>query len=297
LVTALGSALAALVLGVFLARSLTNPLEELTGAIRAMSRGQLGQQIPVRSKDEIGELALTFNQMSADLERLNEQRVQMTADIAHDLRTPLTVLGGYLEAMQEKVLDPTPERLETMHTEVQGLIRLVEDLRTLSLADAGALGLARSLTNPEDLLARAAEAFSLQADTAGVDLRIETHPALIQVNVDPERFHQVLSNLVANAIRHTGPGGRVTLAARPEGGSISFEVRDTGEGITPESLPHIFDRFYRVSKAREQDGGESGLGLAIARSLVEAHGGMLTAASEGIGKGSLLTIKLPVSPN
>jgi len=228
LYTGLGSALAALILGIFLAHSLTKPLEELTGAIRAMSSGQLGQQVPVRSKDEIGELAMTFNQMTADLERLNEQRVQMTADIAHDLRTPLTVLGGYLEAMQDKVLDPTPERLETMHIEIQGLIRLVEDLRTLSLADSGELPLNRSLTAPGILLNRAAAAFELQAEEAGVDLQIETHPSLIQVHVDPERFHQVLSNLVANAIRHTNAGGRITLAARPEDGAICFEVRDTG---------------------------------------------------------------------
>jgi signal transduction histidine kinase len=137
----------------------------------------------------------------------------------------------------------------------------------------------------------------LQAEESRIALQIETHPSLIQVNLDPERFHQVLSNLVANAIRHTGSGGTVTLAARPKSGAICFEVRDSGEGISPEALSHIFDRFFRVSKASEQDGGESGLGLAIARSLVLAHGGTLTAASEGIGKGSLLTIKLPVSPN
>jgi signal transduction histidine kinase len=233
--------------------------------------------------------------MSAELEQLNEQRVQMTADIAHDLRTPLTVLGGYLEAMQEKVLDPTPERLETMHNEIQGLIRLVEDLRTLSLADSGALGLKCSLTDPEDLLARAAETFSLQAEEAGIDLRVQTHPSLIQVRVDPERFHQVLSNLVANAIRHTPASGKITLSARIESGAVCFEVRDTGEGIPPESLPHIFDRFYRVSKAREQTSGESGLGLAIARSLVAAHGGRLTAQSEGVGKGSTFKILLQVA--
>jgi two-component system sensor histidine kinase BaeS len=159
------------------------------------------------------------------------------------------------------------------------------------------LGLARSLTDPEDLLTRAAGAFSLQAEAAGIDLRVQTHPSLIQLSVDPERFHQVLSNLVANAIRHTHTGGTITLAARPESGVICFEVWDTGQGISPETLPYIFDRFYRVSQAREQTRGESGLGLAIARSIVEAHGGTVSAESEGVGKGSTFSIRMPVSTN
>jgi len=184
-----------------------------------------------------------------------------------------------------------------MHIEIQGLIRLVEDLRTLSLADSGELPLNRSLTAPGILLNRAAATFELQAEEAGVDLQIETHPSLIQVHVDPERFHQVLSNLVANAIRHTNAGWRITLAARPEDGAICFEVRDTGLGISPETQPYIFDRFYRVNQSREQTSGESGLGLAIARSIVEAHGGTISAESEGEGKGSVFNVRLPVSAN
>jgi len=294
LYAALGAALIALILGIFLARSLTNPLRELTGAIQAMSHGDLGQQVPVRSNDEIGELAKTFNQMSADLTRLNEQRSRMTADIAHDLRTPLTVLSGYLEAMQDDVLKPTPERLETMHTEIQGLINLVEDLRTLSLADAGKLQLNRELIEPGVLLKRAAAAFSHQAAECSIELNLEIHPSTIKVNVDPERFHQVLNNLIANAIRHTEKGGIITTSVKPERGSIEFSIKDTGQGIPPEILPHIFERFYRGSKAREQTSSESGLGLAIVRSIVIAHGGMIVAKSEGEGKGSEFIISLPV---
>ncbi len=292
---AVGAVLVALVLGIILTRSLTNPLRELTQAIQRMSRGELGQQVPVRSKDEIGTLAKTFNQMSADLARLNDQREQMTADIAHDLRTPLTVLGGYLEAMQEGVLEPTPERLETMHTEIQGLIRLVEDLRTLSLADAGILELDQQLVEPKTLLARAASAFDHQAQKREIDLQVETHPSLIKVWVDPERFYQVLSNLVTNALRHTNPGGQIILAARPEKGAVIFTVRDTGQGIPVKDLPFVFDRLYRVSKAREQTGAETGLGLAIAKSIIEAHGGTISAQSKGEGKGSQFSIRLPVT--
>ncbi len=295
LYAASGAALVALILGIFLARSLSRPLRELTTAIGAMAQGQMGQQVPVRSQDEIGELAATFNQMSTDLTKLNEQRKQMTADIAHDLRTPLTVLGGYLEAMQDKVLEPTPDRLETMHTEIQGLIHLVEDLRTLSLADAGQLQLNRQLSAPQQLLDRVVGAFNHRAAKKGVDLRLEISSDLVQVPVDPERYHQVLSNLVANALRHTPAGGAITLAVWPSHGKINFAVKDTGEGISMDMLSNVFDRFFRGDQAREQNQGETGLGLAIVKSIVEAHGGRVTVSSEGVGQGSTFLIAQPVT--
>jgi len=296
LYAASGAALVALILGVVLARSLTQPLRELTVAIRAMSRGEMAQQVPVRSQDEIGELAETFNQMSADLTRLNEQRKQMTADIAHDLRTPLTVLGGYLEAMQDEVLKPTPERLATMNTEIQGLIHLVEDLRTLSLADAGQLQLNRQWVDPQALLDRTAAAFAHQFAMKGIEIRVEHSPDLAPVNVDPERYHQVLSNLVANALRYSASGGQITLAAYPQAGHIIFKVMDRGKGIPAEMLPHVFDRFFRGDQSREQNSGETGLGLAIVKSIVEVHGGTIRVASAGVGQGSVFFIQQPVMP-
>jgi signal transduction histidine kinase len=295
LYAASGATVVALILGVFLARSLSHPLQELTTAIRAMAQGQMGQQVPVRSNDEIGELATTFNQMSINLAKLNEQRRQMTADIAHDLRTPLTVLGGYLEAMQDKVLEPTPDRLETMHTEIQGLIHLVEDLRTLSLADAGQLHLNRQLTAPQNLLERVVGAFNHRAAEKGVNFRLELSSDLVQVSVDPERYHQVLSNLVANALRHTPSGGTITLAAYPAGGQINFAITDTGEGIPADMLLNVFDRFFRGDQAREQSQGETGLGLAIVKSIVEAHRGWVTVSSEGVDQGSKFMIHQPVA--
>jgi signal transduction histidine kinase len=287
------SMLGALLLGAVLARTLTRPLRELTAATRAVATGRLGQQVPIRSRDELGDLAASFNQMSIDLAKSNELRAQMTADIAHDLRTPLTVIAGYIEALRDGVLQPTPDRFEAMNLEAQQLKRLVDDLRTLSLADAGELPLARQPTPPRALLERVAAAFSHRAEQARIALRIRADEPLPDLNVDPERVVQVLENLVSNAIRHTDQGGKIVLSARSTGTDILLAVEDTGRGIAPEVLPHVFDRFYRGERARSSDGGESGLGLAIAKSIVEAHGGSITASSPGVSLGATFTVRLP----
>ncbi len=291
--SALGAAGIALLLGIFLARQLTRPLRELTAAARALGEGKFDQQVQINSKDEIGELTRSFNQMSADLSQAVETRRQMTADIAHDLRTPLTVLSGYLEAMRDRVLEATPGRLETMSQELAGLIRLVEDLRTLSLVEAGELALSLQSADPCQILNRAAEAFSHQADLQGITLTVRCPDALPPVSADPERIHQLLSNLLSNALRHTPEGGDVILTAALQGNQLVIKVRDTGEGMAPEVLSRIFDRLYRADASRQESGGESGLGLAIARSIAEAHGGTLTAASAGPGQGSTFQLALP----
>ena len=288
-VTGLVAAGLALVLSLFFARSLTGPLREITAAIRLMAGGQLQQRVSIRSRDELGELAEAFNQMSADLAQSNQLRRQMTADIAHDLRTPLTVLTGYLEALRDGVLSPSTERFEVLHTEAQQLQRLVTDLRTLSLMDAGELDLNRQQVEPGSLLEQVAASYAHQAEAQGVTLRVQ-HDALPSLNVDRERLLQVLGNLVSNALRYTPQGGLVTLEAAPANGYTTLRVTDTGDGINPEHLPHIFERFYRADSARE--GESSGLGLAIARSIVEAHGGSIQAASTP-GAGTSFTISLP----
>lgn len=284
--------LVALALGIVLARSLTRPVREITAALHAMAGGELRQVVPVRSRDELGELASAFNTMSADLALANAQRRQMTADIAHDLRTPVTVIGGYLEALRDGVLPPTPERFAILHAEAQHLQGLIEDLRTLSLADAGELALNPQPIGSRALLERIAAAYQHQAERQGVTLRVEAPEDAPQLVVDVARMVQVLGNLVANALRYTPAGGAITLgaAALPEG--TRLQVRDTGAGITPETLPRIFDRFYRADAARSDEQGGSGLGLAIARALVEAHGGSVTAESEP-GHGAIFTITLP----
>ncbi len=285
----------AFVLGGLLARTLVRPLTELTAASRALSRGQLGQQVAIRSHDELGELAASFNQMSAGLAKASELRRQMTADIAHELRSPLTVITGYLEGLRDGVLKPSPERFDVMYGEAQQLQRLVEDLRTLSLADAGELPLNRQRVPAGSLLEQIAAAFAQRAEMAGVTLGVapDATGAALDLSVDPERMLQVLANLAGNALRYTRAGGQITLAVRREPGAVLLQVQDDGVGIPPEVLPHVFDRFYRGDQARSSAGGESGLGLAIARSIVEAHGGTLSAISAGDGQGSTFTVRLP----
>ncbi|MBI5302767.1 MAG: HAMP domain-containing protein [Chloroflexi bacterium] len=295
LVSALGAATLALLLSIVLARTLTQPMRELTGAIRAMAQGKLGIAVAVHSRDEIGELTTAFNQMSADLARANQLRRQMTADIAHDLRTPLNVIGGYIESLSDGVLEPNSARFAVMHQEVQQLQHLVEDLRTLSLADAGELKLDRQRIAPQTLLERAASAFKHQAAQKQITLHVETEPGLPEIAVDETRMAQVLGNLVSNALRYTPEGGRITLSAKRKAAQVILSVDDNGAGIDAAVLPHIFERFYRADPSR-QGNAESGLGLAIAKSFVEAHGGALTATSEGIGRGSTVSFSLPAEP-
>lgn len=291
-IAALGGMLIALGLGIWLARTLTRPVNELTAATHAMAKGQLEQQVPVRSTDELGELSLAFNQMSADLARANQSRKQMTADIAHDLRNPLTVIGGYLESLRDGVLKPTPERFDTMYTEVQHLQRLVNDLRTLSLADSGELVLYRQPASPRDLLERLAAAYRHRAEQQSITLSITSEPDLPETRLDSERIEQVLGNLVSNALRYTPEGGEIRLTAEQQAGNLAISVQDTGSGISEEALPFIFERSYRGDASRS--GNESGLGLAIAKSIVELHGGTLSVTSQP-GQGSQFWIRLPQS--
>ncbi|MFN8485741.1 MAG: ATP-binding protein [Anaerolineae bacterium] len=286
------AALMALALGVLLARSLTRPIRELTAATRIMASGRFDQRVTVRSRDEIGQLAESFNHMSADLERASQARKQMTADLAHDLRTPLSILRGYTEGLQDGRIQGSPALYAVMHGEVEHLQRLVEDLRLLSLADAGELPLNRRAVDPRALLERTGLAYMVQAQAQGVALGVEAPDDLPSIYVDTDRMTQVLNNLVSNALRHTAQGG-VMLSAAADGGSVQLRVSDTGSGIAPDDLPFVFDRLYRVDKARQRtDDTSSGLGLAIAKAIVEAHGGAISVASAR-GQGTTFTISLP----
>jgi two-component system sensor histidine kinase BaeS len=292
ILSAAGVGILALLLGILGSRTLTRPLRELTAATTAMARGELEQTVPVRSKDELGQLATSFNQMSADLTRANTLRRQMTADIAHDLRTPLTVIKGYTEALRDGDLAPKRSTFETMYQEAEHLSRLIDDLRLLSLADAGELRLNRRPTSPRELLSQAVAAYLPQAQEAGVSLTMELADGLPDVNVDPERLARVLGNLIINALRYTPAGGQITLSGYPHDTGVLLRVHDTGSGIAPQDLPNIFERFYRGETSRYADDGESGLGLAIVKSLVEAHGGVITVAS-AVGQGTTFEILLP----
>jgi signal transduction histidine kinase len=291
ILSAISAAATALLLGALLARTISQPVSELREATEIVARGKLGHQVRVRSQDEIGQLATSFNQMSADLAQATETRRQMTADIAHDLRTPLSVLQGYTEALDEGKLSGNPETYRAMHGQVRHLTRLIEDLRTLSLADAGQLPLQRVAVDPRALLEHSALAYAAQASQQGVNLRVAAGPELPAVAVDADRMAQVLGNLIGNALRYTPAGGEIVLAAEATADAVLLTVHDTGRGIAGEDLPHIFDRFYRADRSRP-DTGESGLGLAIARSIVEAHGGRIAAESTP-GTGTTFTITLP----
>ncbi len=290
LAAALGGVVLALALGLFVARTLTRPLRELTGATRALARGDWQQRVNVKTTDEIGELAQSFNQMSADLARAQQARKQMTADIAHDLRNPLTVLGGYLESLADGTLKPTTERFTVMQAEVAHLQRLVDDLRTLSLADAGELRLYKEPTRALDLLERVAESYRNQAEAQGIRLEAQAGADLTEFALDPARMEQVLGNLVSNALRYTPEGGEIWLNGRQVEGGVILEVVDNGNGISPEIVPHIFERSFRGDSSRSGD--ESGLGLAIAKSIVELHGGEIGVESKA-GQGCRFWILIP----
>jgi signal transduction histidine kinase len=278
-------------LGILLARTFTQPLRELTGAIQSMAEGKLKQAVPVRSHDELGKLTIAFNQMSSQLSQANDLRRQMTADIAHDLRSPLTVISGYIESLRDGVLKPTPARLDAIYDEVQHLQRLVDDLHTLSQADAGNLTQNRQSVAPQALLERIAAWYGHLAEAKNISMEVKTNENLPNFLADPDRMAQVLENLVGNALRYTPDGGKIVLSANSETDRVVLKVEDNGKGIEPEALPHIFERFYRADESRQ--GNESGLGLAIAKAIVELNGGSITATSEGIGKGSSFVVSMP----
>lgn len=292
--TALFSGLVAIALGLLVARWITSPLKELSGAAREVAAGKLEHRVHVSSRDELGQVAAAFNTMAESLE-LNEQaRRRMVADIAHELRTPLTIIEGTVDGMLDGVFDPDRGNLESIKEEVALLTKLVADLRTLSLAEAGQLKLDKEPTDLLEFARRSVARVEPIAQRRGIACRVEGNGALPEVEIDPERMGQVLGNLLSNALRHTPESGIVTVAVRGAANVVTLTVADTGEGIPPESLPHLFDRFYRADESRARKSGGSGLGLAIVKQLVEAHGGRVRAES-GPGQGSRFVIELPAA--
>lgn len=282
----------ALFLGILLSRSISRPIQELTKATHHMADGKLGQQVPVRSRDELGELAQSFNKMSADLARSFNLRKQMTADIAHELRTPISLILGHAEGVKDGVLKPTRENFEIIREEAERLEHLVSDLRTLSLADAGELSVDLQPVDVNILMNDVHTHYLTLFNQKRITLNLETGPVILKANLDPNRFAQVLNNILDNALRYTPENGQVQLAVRSVNNNIQISIQDSGDGVTPEEASHLFDRFYRVDESRARDDGGSGLGLAIAKSIVEMHKGRIWAESEK-GKGLRVVIELP----
>ncbi|WP_443065165.1 sensor histidine kinase [Streptomyces sp. NBC_01336] len=277
---------------------LVRPLRALTGAAQRMRDGEDGAPVLVTADNEIGRLAATFNDMSAHRARLESQRKAMVSDVAHELRTPLSNIRGWLEAAQDGVADPDPAFIASLHEEAVQLQHIIDDLQDLAQADAGALRLHAEPVRIEELLGQVAAAHQARAETAGVALTVPPPSPpdrpVPGLTADPVRLRQAIGNLVSNAVRHTPAGGQVTLRAygSESGDAVLVDVSDTGTGIPAEDLVHVFDRFWRGEKSRSRRTGGSGLGLAIVRKLTEAHGGTATAASVP-GEGSVFTLRLP----
>lgn len=277
-----------------LSRRILGPVVALTAAVRAMERGDLAQQVRIDSRDEVGELARAFNAMAGSVARNEQLRRNMVTDVAHELRTPLSNIRGYLEAMKDGVLAPDEKALGSVYEEAARLSCLVDDLQELALAEAGQLRLEKSATDLSEVVGRTLRAVVPQAAGKGIALASDLPEGLPPVEIDPDRIGQVLHNLLCNALAHTPGGGVVRVSAEPVDSEVEVAVSDSGSGIPPEHLPHIFERFYRVDPSRARSTGGSGIGLAISRQLVEAHGGRIWAESVA-GKGSTFRFTIPLA--
>lgn len=280
---------AAVSMGFFLAGRLLKPIRMLTRASQALARGDLDQQVPVTSQDELGLLTTTFNQMSSDLNQADQQRKRMTADITHDLSTPLQIISGYIEMLEEGEVPLTPQRIEIIKTELGHLRRLVGDLSTLTQVEAGALDIQLQAVEPAALLKSVYHTFHPIAARQGVNLVLAVPEQAPRIMVDEGRMGQVLKNLLENALRYTPKGGQIQLDVLVDT-QVHLRVKDSGKGIAAEDLPYVFDRFYRADKARGANSGKMGLGLAICQALVTAQGGSIQAESDGKDQGTLMVI-------
>lgn len=288
----ISASVAAILLTIMLSRRILRPIEALTKASREMGQGKLNQRVTIQTNDEIGELANAFNAMADGLSRQEQLRRNMVSDVAHELRTPLSNIRGYLEAIQDGLTKPSRHVIDSLHEEAMLLNRLVEDLQELALAEAGQLQLRPVPVKLDTLIAKAITALQHRIAEKNITLKTDLASDLPSLEVDPERIGQVLRNLITNAITYTPEGGMITLKAYPVGHNIEVEVQDTGIGIAQEHLMNIFERFYRVDESRTRTTGGAGLGLAIVKQLIQAHGGEINIESI-LGRGTTIKFTLP----
>jgi signal transduction histidine kinase len=285
-----------LALGVvqILARGMTSPLREMVAATRAMARGDYSRRVRATSRDEVGELARAFNTMAAELAETERLRRDLVANVSHELRTPITALRAVLENLVDQVEPPDPATLRTMLAQTQRLGALINQLLDLSRLEAGTIPLERRMFQVQPLLRQALEESRLHLDRGTgkrVRLSLSIEPPDLRAKGDPERIHQVVANLLENAVRHSPEGGDVVIAARAERGGIQIEVRDDGPGIPDDEAERVFDRFYRGAAGLSRQGG-TGLGLAIARWIVDLHGGDIRAEANE-PRGCRMVVALP----
>ena len=288
----------ALGLSLYISRKVSLPIQRMMLAARRIASGHYSERVAVREAaylDELGQLAVLFNQMAGSLEQTERMRHELIGNVAHELRTPLTSIKGYMEGLIDGVLPAETATFETIHREADRLQRLVYDLQELSRVEAGAVPLELRPVSVAALISGTVERLRPQFQDKGVAVETDVSPGLPPVRADEDRPYQVLLNLVGNALQYTPSGGSVTIHAWREQDTIRVAVRDTGIGIAPEHLPRLFDRFYRGDPSRSRAGGGSGIGLTIARHLVEAHGGTISADSEGPGKGSTFRFSMPIA--
>lgn len=277
--------------GIVIGRVTSAPINRIAKAAQRLGKGELDVRVPAGGSQEIRELAETFNKMAADLQHAEQLRTNLMADVSHELRTPLTVLEGNLRAALDRVVPLDEAEIASLYNQTRHLTRLVNDLRELSLAESGQLPLEKLPTDLKSLVTETIQALEPLAVEKGVILKDEV-PQLPEVSVDPFRIRQVLFNLLSNALRHTPEGGTITLNGETGPGVVTLSVRDSGEGLEPEQLSAVFNRFYRGDKSRSRETGGTGLGLAIVKAIVEAHGGQVEVQSQGKGKGSQFRVIL-----
>lgn len=289
--------IAASVASWFLVTRIARPLDALATAAQAIQRGEFPPPVPATTaQDEVAQLVTSFNEMAGRLEQTEASRLRLLADLSHELRTPLATLEAYIDGIEDGVLDASPESMATMRAQVARMRRLTGDLRVLTAADEHALDLHRKPVDARTLLVAAAASAMPGYEAKGVSLEIAPDTSPSTALCDEARIQQVLANLLENSLRHTPSGGRVRLSSRRDRSSVLLEVQDTGDGIPPDRLQAVFERFTRLDPARHAaDGSGSGLGLSIAREIVRGHGGELIAMSEGPGRGTTMSVRLPAA--
>jgi len=294
----LGLVLVVVVFSLPLARRLIRPVRTIAAATRELASGRYEVRVPVTSSDELGQLASSFNAMAGALEKNERARRQWVADISHELRTPIAVLRGEIEALMEGVRETTPEAVRSLHGEVMRLSRLVDDLHQLTLSDLGALTYRKESIDIVEVLIDSVDAYRTEFERKGITLDRDIPPGQPPANVfaDRERLRQLFSNLLGNSLKYTDGTGRLVVRVRQAGAMVNIDLEDSAPGVPAGEMERLFDRLYRVETSRSRASGGAGLGLAICRNIVEAHGGTITASPSSLG-GLLMQVSLPVEEN